>query len=886
MRRIPKPTLVALLLWAGAAAGQERVRVDALGDPLPQGAVARLGSIRLRPGMWVTHLAFSPDGKQLASWSEAGFSLWDTATGRELRRVDRMETRAFDFRWLKDGRGLAVLHLVESGVLVWDFTDPKATLPPYPRTTADTLRLRTTENSEREGPFALSPDGKYLAASRLGLQKNSQAIDVFELVPSRPLKELKRIRTLDFQPGDCVALGFTPDSRSLLVFSQEREAKEESLLVYDPQTGAERRRMNVPATWPGQAARGGGQAMNGVHFPEFPKALAIAPDSLTVAIGPTDGAVSLWDITSGKQKEQSPTPMLQGFQAVAFAENGRTLVTAGYASPVRVWDIASGRMRSEFGREPGWMTAIAVSPDGRRVAVGGYAGGIRIWDVATGTDTCPLPGHHGPLWRVAADPTGQIAATTGEENTLRLWDVTNGRELQHVELDDYNLEGPHFTPDGKAVLAGGKTGLRLWVVRTGQPSPAPGTLAKYTGLPRGFSADGQSFLTNTEGSVALWDWPSGKLRREIVPPDTQGKTPETVSFQGASLSSDGRFVATIRYRADEENGPFLDVWDAATGRALHRPHRTGAMGLSWALFVPERSWVLQLDFHYFPSFSRAGKTAEEKSLRGFTLWDAAKLQPRPDLVAAERDLYRHWRPMILAAFSPDGRALATTLDGRSVTLFEVATGQVRGQFPAGHRGDITSLAFTVGGTRVISASRDQTALVWDVRLAAGAMAGGAPADAWNGLADMKSQAAYGAMALLAHDPEKAITLLRERLKPAMQPDDTTLDRLVAGLDAKEFTVRNRATAELDRLGHAVVPGVLARWEKVKSLELRRRLEQFLDKHDRGVPPPEALQQQRAVEVLEHLDTPAAWGLLRDLAGGAPAVRLTQDAAAALRRLER
>ena len=45
------------------------------------------------------------------------------------------------------------------------------------------------------------------------------------------------------------------------------------------------------------------------------------------------------------------------------------------------------------------------------------------------------------------------------------------------------------------------------------------------------------------------------------------------------------------------------------------------------------------------------------------------------------------------------------------------------------------------------------------------------------------------------------------------------------------------SAELDRLGYAVVPGVLARWEKADSLELRRRLEQFLDKHDRGVPPP-------------------------------------------------
>src|SRR5262249_18760333 len=60
---------------------------DSHGDLLPPGALARLGTVRLRHSAHVSSVAFSPDGKTLASGEyDHAIRLWDVATGKEIRR--------------------------------------------------------------------------------------------------------------------------------------------------------------------------------------------------------------------------------------------------------------------------------------------------------------------------------------------------------------------------------------------------------------------------------------------------------------------------------------------------------------------------------------------------------------------------------------------------------------------------------------------------------------------------------------------------------------------------------------------------------------------------------------------------------------------------------
>src|SRR5262249_51283047 len=66
-------------------------RSDAFGDPLPDGALARMGTLRWRQGSGIGFVGFIEDGKQVLTASADGFRVWDVATGKEVRRFGKEE---------------------------------------------------------------------------------------------------------------------------------------------------------------------------------------------------------------------------------------------------------------------------------------------------------------------------------------------------------------------------------------------------------------------------------------------------------------------------------------------------------------------------------------------------------------------------------------------------------------------------------------------------------------------------------------------------------------------------------------------------------------------------------------------------------------------------
>jgi RNA polymerase sigma factor (sigma-70 family) len=69
------------------AVAQSAPAVDLYGDPLPEGAIARLGTVRFRHGGQLQSIAYSPDGKTIASGNFGRIMLWEAETGKPIARL-------------------------------------------------------------------------------------------------------------------------------------------------------------------------------------------------------------------------------------------------------------------------------------------------------------------------------------------------------------------------------------------------------------------------------------------------------------------------------------------------------------------------------------------------------------------------------------------------------------------------------------------------------------------------------------------------------------------------------------------------------------------------------------------------------------------------------
>ena len=104
--------------------------------------------------------------------------------------------------------------------------------------------------------------------------------------------------------------------------------------------------------------------------------------------------------------------------------------------------------------------------------------------------------------------------------------------------------------------------------------------------------------------------------------------------------------------------------------------------------------------------SRANDTAEARS----GLLGAVGRHPHLEAV-----LLRHTASVLSAAWSPDGKTLASAGEDSKIILWDATTRQPVGEPLAGHKGPVTGIAFSRDGGRLVTAGQDGTVIVWDAR---------------------------------------------------------------------------------------------------------------------------------------------------------------------------
>ncbi len=545
---------------------------------------------------------------------------------------------------------------------------------------------------------------------------------------------------------------------------------------------------------------------------------------------------------------------------LTFSPDGQLLALSERGT-IRLWNPATGESVRQFEAHRDDIWALAFSPDGSLLASAGRDNAVTVWEVRPGKSPRPLTGvgHWLDLLGLAAD--GQTLLTRSAEGSLNVWDVRDGRRLRTLANGEDRIERFLFGPDT------GRTLALLWQdVQRGRDRPA---FSRERICCSAFAPDNALLAIGSveDGSILLLrktDEGIEHCRLEDSAPVQEAKKRRlTISVDKLTFSPDGRTLA-----ATYSDGRLI-LWESRTGRPRH---------------------ILSLPRHGNPyrclEFSPDGRLLALSNRNALYLVESASGQR-----FKEWPLGSDWIDSVV--FAPDNRTLAAGDTGplATIRLWDLPT-EKSIHVLRGHRDSVRTLAFSPDGTSLLSGSDDRTVLCWDVaavmrrRVPSKKLSADQCTDLWTDLASKDASRAQRAVATFIQPADSTLPFLDKQLPPVSAAQMSRVKALIADLDHEEFTRREKASRELEKIAEVAAPALRQAVQENPSLEMRERIEAILAALDERPLSPERLRTIRALQVLETIGTPQAQRILEGLAHGAAEAWLTHEAKASLQRLVR
>ncbi|KAF3918216.1 hypothetical protein ABW20_dc0108198 [Dactylellina cionopaga] len=420
----------------------------------------------------VLSVAFSDDGKQLASGSSDGtIKLWDITTGTNLATLEGHFGKVQSVAFLYNNNKQLASGSDDNTIKLWNIT------------TGANLTLEGHSDWVRS--VALSYDNKQLASG-----SRDSTVKLWDITTGTNFTTLEGhlggVESVIFSyngHSDCVrSVAFSHDGKQLASSSDDKTIK-----LWDTTT-----RVNL-TTLKGHLS--------------YVQSIAFSHDGTQLVSGSSDSTIKLWDITTGIS-----FPTLEGHlgkvrsfafshdgkqlasgsddshsdwvQSVAFSHDSKQLASGSIDGTIKLWNITTGASFSIIEGPSKYVISVAFSHDSKQLASGGRDGSIKLWDTITGANIATLEGHSDWVLSVAFSHDSKQLASGSIDNTISLWDTTTGilsssqdsLTLRYKEIlsfpSSFQLSAVCFR--GDAIAIGTESGhVFICILQDPLPRPSP-----------------------------------------------------------------------------------------------------------------------------------------------------------------------------------------------------------------------------------------------------------------------------------------------------------------------------------------------------------------------------------------------------------------------------